>query len=83
MKKLDIDYSLKNIPIPSCESCLIKLIVKIESVVKRMRRRAHLFLREKHESGMQKEDFGLVEPFKKEFLDMIPNIKFHDTNVDP
>ena len=34
MEKLDIDYSLKNIPIPSNESFLIKLIEKIESVVK-------------------------------------------------
>ena len=58
MEKLDIDYSLKNIPIPSNESYLIKLIEKIESVVKRMRWRAHFFLQEKHESNIRREDVG-------------------------
>ena len=56
MEKLDIDYSLKNVPIPSNESYLIKLIEKIESVVKRMRWRAHFFLQEKHESDIRRED---------------------------
>ena len=47
MEKLDIDYLLKNIPIPPNESYLIKLVEKTESVVKRMRWRAHFFLQEK------------------------------------
>ena len=87
MEKFNINYSLKNIPIPSNESHLIKLIEKIESVVKRMRWRAHFFLQVKHESDIRKENFGFksentppqcehMEAFKKEFLDMIPNIKF-------
>ena len=50
MEKLDIDYSLKNIPIPPNESYLIKLLEKTESVVKRMRCRAHFFLQEKQYS---------------------------------
>ena len=86
MEKLDIDYSLKNIPIPSNESYLIKLIEKIESVVKRMRWRAHFFLQEKHESDIRREDFGFkskitppqcehMEAFEKELLNIIPNIK--------
>ena len=41
MEKLDINYSMKNIPIQYSESYLIKLIEKIESVVKRMRWRDH------------------------------------------
>ena len=87
MEKLDIDYSLKNIPIPSNESYLIKLIEKIESVVKRMRWRAHFFLQEKHESDIRREDFGFkskitlpqcehMEAFEKELLGIIPNIEF-------
>ena len=82
MEKLDIDYSLKNIPIPSNESYLIKLIEKIESVVKRMRWRAHFFLQEKHESDIRREDFGFkskitppqcehMEAFEKELLNII------------
>ena len=47
MEKLDIDYLLKNIPIPPNESYLIKLVEKTESIVKRMRWRAHFFLQEK------------------------------------
>ena len=87
MEKLDIDYSLKNILIPSKESYLIKLIVNIESVVKGMRWRADLFLQEKYESDIWRENFGFtsksnpsqcnhIEAIEKEFLDMIPNIKF-------
>ena len=87
MEKLDIDYSLKNIPIPSNESYLMKLIEKIESVVKRMRWRAHFFLQENRESDIRREDFGFkskitppqcehMEAFEKELLDIIPNIKF-------
>ena len=86
-KKLDINYSLKNIPIPSNESYLIKLIEKIESVVNRICWRAHFFLQEKHESDIQIEDFKLqskntppqrehMETFENEFLDMISSIKF-------
>ena len=87
MEKLDIDCSLKNIPIPPSESDLIKLIKKIESVVKQMRWRAHFFIEENHESDIQREDFGFkskstppqyehMEAFEREFLDIIPNIKF-------
>ena len=88
MEKLDIDYSLKNILIPSKESYLIKLIVNIESVVKGMRWRADLFLQEKYENDIWRENFEFkskstpsqcddIEAIEKEFLDMIPNIKFH------
>ena len=87
MEKLDIVYSLKNIPISSMESYLIKLIEKIESLVKRMRCRTHFFLQERHESNIRREDFGFkskitppqcehMKAFEKELLDIIPNIKF-------
>ena len=58
MEQLDINYSLKNIPIASIESYLIKLIEKIESLVKQIHWRALLFLQEKHESDIRREDFG-------------------------
>ena len=87
MEKLDIDYSSKNIPIPSKELYLIKLIEKIESVVKRMRWRAYFFSKEKQESYICRENCGFesrnsppqcepIEAFENEFVDMIPNIKF-------
>ena len=52
IEKLDINYSLKNIPVPFSESYLIKIIEKIESVVKRMPWRAHFSLQEKHKSDI-------------------------------
>ena len=87
MEKLDIDYSLKNVLIPSKELYLIILIVNIENVVKGMRWRADFFLQEKYESDICRENFGFkskstpsqcdhIEAIEKEFLDMIPNIKF-------
>ena len=80
--KLDIDYSLKNIPIPSNVSFLIKLIKKTESVVKQIRWRAHFFLQEKCEGYIRREGYGFksksTSPKCKhmEAFDMIPNIKF-------
>ena len=87
MENLDIDYSLKNIPIPFNESYLIKLIEKIETVVKRMRWRAissykksmKLIFGEKTSEFKSKStppQCEYMEAFEKEFLDMIPNIEF-------
>ena len=51
MEKLNFNYSLKNIPIPDKKSYLIKLVDKIESVVKRMRWKAYFYLQ--RESDLQ------------------------------
>ena len=86
MEKFDIDYSLKNIPISSNESYLIKLIKNIESVGKRMGWTASFFPQEKHKSDIWREDLRFkskntlpqckhMEAFKKKCLDVIPNIK--------
>ena len=37
MEKINLGYSIKNIPIPSERSYFIQLIEKIEAVIKRMR----------------------------------------------
>ena len=44
MEKINYNYSLKKIPIPSITSYQLKLIEKVESVIKRMRWKAHFFL---------------------------------------
>ena len=41
MEKINFNYSLKNIPIPSKSSFQLKLIDKIESVIIRMPWKAH------------------------------------------
>ena len=76
MGKLDIDYSLKNMPIPSNDSYLIKPFEKTESVVQWICWRAHLILQEKHENRIRREDFGFKsKSTPPQFLDMIPNLK--------
>ena len=47
MDKTSYDYPLKNIPIPSKTSYNLKLIEKIESVIKRRRWKAYFFLNER------------------------------------
>ena len=46
LRRLDIDYSLKNIPVPSAKVYRKALIKKMESVVKRMRWKAWFFLKD-------------------------------------
>ena len=43
MERLSFDYSLKKTPLPGKRSYKLKLIEKIESVLKRMRWKAHFF----------------------------------------
>ncbi len=45
MRQFRFDYSLKNIPIPSQDAYLRNLIEKVENVLKRMRWKAHFFLK--------------------------------------
>ena len=44
MENIYFNYSLKNIPVPSRIYYKLQLIDKIESVIKRMRWKAHFFL---------------------------------------
>ena len=44
MEKTNYGYSLKNIPVPSKRSYNLKLIEKIESVIKQMRWKTYFFL---------------------------------------
>ena len=43
MKKLQFDYSYKNIPIPTERNYKLQLMEKIELVIKRMRWKAHFY----------------------------------------
>ena len=44
MEKFNIDYSTKNIPLPSKNDYLQRLIEKTELFLRRMRWKAHFFL---------------------------------------
>ena len=58
MEKINYNYSLKNIPTASITSYQLKSIEKVESVIKRMPRRAHFFLNGNKTEEIKKETFG-------------------------
>ena len=58
MGKINCNYSLKNIPTSSITSYQLKLIEKVESVIKRMRWKAHFFLIGDNTEEMRRETFG-------------------------
>ena len=58
MEKINFNYSLKNIPTPSRSSYQLKLIDKIESVIKRMRWKAFFFLKDNNSNETVRETFG-------------------------
>ena len=51
MERIKFDYSLKNIPTPSKIWYQLRLIDKIESVIKRMHWKAHFFLTNTHNAN--------------------------------
>ena len=89
MRQFRLDYSLKNIPIPSRDNYLKNLIEKAESVLKRMRWKAHFFLKgEKSQENTR--NFGLssnktpptvleLKPFEEDVIKLLETIKFRDT----
>ena len=56
MERFNLDYSKKNIPIPSKHEYKVELIAKTENVVKRMRFKAHQFLGKYEQTD--KETYG-------------------------
>ena len=53
---MNIDYSLKNIPIPSADSYKRRLIEKVESVIRRMRWKAFFFLKGSEEVEVEGQE---------------------------
>ena len=65
LRKFDLPYSGKNIPIPAVDTCQKKLIEMVESVIRRMRWKAFFFLRRgdehniENDADAQGEKYGL------------------------
>ena len=87
MEKLNYNYSFKNIPALTKMSYQLVLIEKIESVIKRMRWKAHFFLNADNKENNTKTSFGFksryhlppcnkLEHFEKGLLNIISNVKF-------
>ena len=96
MEKISYNYSLKNIPIPSKASCNLKLIEKIESVMKWMRWRAYFFLNEEKCESDHKYNFGFkskyhlpqsfdLEKFEKDLFNIVCSTRFsnYKNNFQP
>ena len=84
MEKINFNYLLKNIPIPSKTSYELKLIEKIESVIKRMRWKAFFHL---NKNEVETEKFGFksknfppqckeLQNFEKDLFNIITCIKY-------
>ena len=91
MDRFDLQYSEKNIPIPSKHDYKLQLISKTESLIKRMRWKALEFLGKLQSTG--KETYGFrsrkcppvvkeLSKFEEDLLTMIGNIEFRVVNND-
>lgn len=91
MEKFKLNYSSKNIPIPSHSEYLKRLIEKTEDFIKRLRWRTFYFLNQELYS-QKKETFGFrslkvppfvpeLKPFEDDLLRMIENVKFRNVNT--
>ena len=94
MERINIDYSLKNIPIPSNQSFLKCMIEKIESLIRRMRWKAHFCDSNNTENNSSLNfNFGFksdktppqtehLNAFESDLYDMVRCIQFrHSRNV--
>ena len=87
MGKSSFNYSLRNIPFPDKSSYTLKLMEKIESVIKRMWWKAYFYLNKETPEKQQESTSGfksqhhppqcnLLEEFEKDVFDIIKSIKF-------
>ena len=90
MEKFIIDYSTKNIPLPSRSDYLHRLIEKTEQFLRRMRWKAHFFLNPDTTSS-SKETYGFkstknpppieeLKDFEDNMLNLIQTVKFKQVN---
>ncbi len=89
MEKVQFTYSCKNIPIPSRNAYMAKLLLKVESVIKRMRWKAHFFLNPTDQPPKNNYNFKSrkcppqieeLKPFENDMFKTIENIKFKHTS---
>ena len=91
MHQFQINYSLKNIGLPSFHQYEKQLVIKAESFVQRMRWKAHFFLN--GEGSTKSFKYGLptrnsapvvpeIKAFEDDLIDLISNIKFRNINDD-
>ena len=91
MEKFNIGYSTKNIPLPSQNDFLQRLIEKTEQFLRRMRWKAYFFLNP-DTSTSSKDTYGFkstknpppideLKDFEDDMLKMVQSTKFKQVNV--
>ena len=90
MTKINFNYSLKNIPVPSKSSYKLKLTGKIENVIKRMRWKAHFFINgDSTETKKEKYSFKSkqypshikeLDMFEKDLFELVKTVKLRNRN---
>ena len=96
MNRQNLNYSMKNIPIPNNNSYKLLLIEKIEAFIKRMRWKAHFYISDlendtKNDEKEKKKTFGFktkntppvikeLEKFENDLFDIAKNISFKNIN---
>ena len=88
VKRINLDYSMKNIPVPSQTAYKKTLIAKLESFVKRMRWRAYHFINGKCEEDRDdREKYGFnstksppqvqeLKHFEEDLIKLVDGFKF-------
>ena len=91
MEKVNLGYSVKNIPFPSERAYKIKLIEQTEAVVKRIRWKATFFNKRNHDENPEEiENYGLKTPncpsqvkellqFENDLFQLVKDVKFRRT----
>ena len=85
--RFELNYSLKNIPLPSPKEYTTRLIEMTEKFLKRMRWKAYFFLKGSQEDNSRDSKWGFksrkcppqveeLKPFEDDILRMVENIDF-------
>ena len=93
MKRFDVNYSKKNIPIPSKHNYKIMLVPKIEKVIKRMGWKALEFLGKLDNDDNNIETYGFkstkcpslvpeLSQFENDLMYLVKNLEFRKVNND-
>ena len=93
MEKVNLGYSIKNIPIPNERSYLLQLMEKIEAVIKRMRWKVIFGSKDDESNKHLPETYRLksdncpaqvkeLVPFENDLIQLVKNIKFRKIKND-
>ena len=93
MERVNLGYSIKNIPLANERSYKLQLVEKIEALIKKMRWKVILYKTQNENKDMKRETFGLktancptqvkeLIPFENDLIQMAKDIKFRRTRSE-